>query len=297
MVNESLPSYINFATAGMGGLIGWLIIHPFNTLSIRMNLSRANAESNMKNLSFSTYLRTTVQSEGIGSLYNGLSAGLLRQIFYSTSRFGFFEVFRDEIAKYRKVDLATRLIAGIIAGGVAAIVSCPAEVTLVRISNDATLAPELRRNYTGVLDAFSRILTEEGFLTFFSGVGPFANRAMLVGAVQVGTYDQFRNIYSSFGIKHELLNVFYASMTSGFIYSLITMPLETTKNRMAFQKPDMNGILPYRSTFQTLKHIVQKEGILALWAGFPPYYIRCGGHTVFMFMSVEWLRSSYRQFI
>ena len=35
-----------------------------------------------------------------------------------------------------------------------------------------------------------------------------------------------------------LVTVFYASMTSGLIYSLITMPLETAKNRMAFQKPD-----------------------------------------------------------
>ena len=34
------------------------------------------------------------------------------------------------------------------------------------------------------------------------------------------------------------MTVFYASMTSGLIYSVITMPLETAKNRMAFQKPD-----------------------------------------------------------
>ena len=34
------------------------------------------------------------------------------------------------------------------------------------------------------------------------------------------------------------VTVFYASMTSGLIYSVITMPLETAKNRMAFQKPD-----------------------------------------------------------
>ena len=34
-------------------------------------------------------------------------------------------------------------------------------------------------------------------------------------------------------------------------------------------------------------------GILKLWSGFPPYYLRCGGHTVLMFMSVEWLRKTY----
>jgi solute carrier family 25 oxoglutarate transporter 11 len=200
----------------------------------------------------------------------------------------------------------------------AAAISCPAEVTLVRISNDAQLAPEKRRNYKGVVDAFQRILREEGVKTFFSGCGPFVNRAMMVGAVQVGTYDQFREMYKDMGVKHELLNVFYASMTSGLIYAIATMPFETAKNRMAFQvrilllhptssshviflppvqqKPDpVTKVLPYRSAMQTITTIAKTEGVLTLWNGFPPYYIRCGGHTVLMFMSVAWLRKQYQK--
>ena len=49
-----------------------------------------------------------------------------------------------------------------VSGGIAALISCPAEVTLVRISNDNTLPIESRRNYKGVFDAFQRILREEG---------------------------------------------------------------------------------------------------------------------------------------
>lgn len=122
------------------------------------------------------------------SLYNGLSAGILRQIFYATSRFGLFEVFRDEMAKYRETDIWSRLISGCASGAMAAFISCPAEVTLVRLSNDATLPPEKRRNYTGVTNAFSRIIKEEGPKAFFSGSAPFVNRAMLVGVVQVGMF-------------------------------------------------------------------------------------------------------------
>lgn len=173
----------------------------------------------------------------------------------------------------------------------AAAISCPAEVTLVRMSNDASQPPEQRRNYGNVTKAFSRILSEEGPATFFRGVGPFVNRAMLVGAVQVGTYDQFRQTYKSWGVKNDTLNVFYASMTSGFIYSVITMPFETAKNRMAFQRPDpQTGERMYRTAVQSIRLIASKEGALQLWSGFPPYYLRCGGHTVLMFMSVEWLR-------
>ena len=37
----------------------------------------------------------------------------------------------------------------------------------------------------------------------------------------------------------------------------------------------------------------KSEGVLALWNGFLPYYLRCGGHTVTMFVFVSWLRETY----
>ena len=162
------------------------------------------------------------------------------------------------------------------------------------MSNDAAQPAALRRNYTSVANAFTRILAEEGPGAFFRGVGPFVNRAMLVGAVQVGTFDQFRESFRDAGVKSEPLRVFYASMTSGLIYSVVTMPFESAKNRMAFSRPDpKTGVNPYRGTLQTIGAIATKEGITKLWSGFPPYYLRCGGHSVFMFMAVDQLRKLY----
>ena len=82
-------------------------------------------------------------------------------------------------------------------------------------------------------------------------------------------------------------------MTSGLVYSVITMPFESAKNLMAFQKPDASGNLAYRTTGQTILSVAKKSGPLALWNGFPPYYLRCGGHTVAMFIFVEQLRRAY----
>jgi solute carrier family 25 oxoglutarate transporter 11 len=109
-----VPASVNFATAGMGGLFGWAVVHPFNTLGIRMNL--ATASGNAK-VSFLPYLASTVKTQGFMSLYSGLGAGMLRQVFYSTSRYGFFEVFRDELAKHRPTDFLSRLLAGVTSGG------------------------------------------------------------------------------------------------------------------------------------------------------------------------------------
>ena len=46
----------------------------------------------------------------------------------------------------------------------------------------------------------------------------------------------------------------------------------------------------YRSTVQTMTAVVKESGALTLWNGFTPYYCRCGGHTVSMFVFVELLR-------
>ena len=94
------------------------------------------------------------------------------------------------------------------------------------MSNDAAQPLAQRRNYSSVGNAFTRIVAEEGPSAFFRGVGPFVNRAMLVGAVQVGTYDQFRETFRDAGVHSEVLRVFYASMSSGLIYSIVTMPFE-----------------------------------------------------------------------
>jgi solute carrier family 25 oxoglutarate transporter 11 len=85
-----VSTVLNFATSGLGGIMGWIIIHPFNTLAVRMNL--ANSQKNSfpsqnlasgsvkptNQLSFIQFSMQQVKSNGFGSLYSGLSAGVTR---------------------------------------------------------------------------------------------------------------------------------------------------------------------------------------------------------------------------
>lgn len=226
-----------------------------------------------------------------------MTAGVLRQVVYATARFGLFETCRDTLHDWRgKTDFAGRVVVGAATGGIAAYMSCPMEVTVVRMSNDSSLPPSERRNYKSVVDAASRIVKEEGVSAFWRGSSPFVTRAMFVGVFQVATLDQFKAIYAYYlnQRKNSLSNVFCAAMTSGLIYSLATMPLEACKNRMANQKPSpTTGLLPYTSIVQTLRKVSAEQGFLALYHGFFPYYLRCGGHTVAMFVLVQVLRDVY----
>jgi len=297
MSEKQLPLAVNFTTAGLGGIFGWLLVHPVNTLAVRKNLTMYT-QPNAPKLSLWRFYRDIVTKEGHATLYRGLSAGVTRQIFYATSRFGLFEVFRDSLAKYRQTDFWSRLFVGCASGGIAALISCPAEVSLVRMSSDNVLPPEKRRGYTGVVNAASRIAREEGIPAFWRGCSPFVNRCVVVGACQVATYDQFRDTYRTHLKLTGLPNVALSSFSAGFIYSFVTMPLETSKNRMAFQMKDpKTGKLPYSSgSLRTMVQISQNEGVLSLWTGYFPYYLRCCGHTVAMFIAVEQLRNAYLGF-
>src|SRR3546814_15055450 len=111
--NRPLTPALSFTTAGLGGIFGWICVHPFNTVAVRMNLSTSTAGPS------SGFIRTfsdIVGKEGVTSLYAGLSAGVTRQVFYATSRFGLFEVMRDFIAQYREPDLASRLAVVCVSG-------------------------------------------------------------------------------------------------------------------------------------------------------------------------------------
>jgi solute carrier family 25 oxoglutarate transporter 11 len=174
------------------------------------------------------------------------------------------------------------------------------EVAVVRMSNDSSLPVKDRRNYKGVVDTTLRIAREEGIGAFWRGSTPFVTRAMMVGVFQVATLDQFQDMFRDWlgQKKNSIPNVFCAAMSSGLIYSVATMPLEAAKNRMASQKPDpTTGKLPYTGLVQTLKKVSTDSGFMALYNGFFPYYLRCGGHTVSMFILVQLLRDGYAQYM
>lgn len=76
---KPLGQSVIFATSGLGGVLGWIVVHPFNTLAVRMNLS-VMGESGAAPKSFLSFSSDLVKKEGFSGLYAGLGAGCLRQV-------------------------------------------------------------------------------------------------------------------------------------------------------------------------------------------------------------------------
>ena len=72
-------------------IFGWVVVHPFNTVAVRMSLAAMKTEAAASApKGFGAFAGDLIKSEGVSSLYAGLGAGCLRQVFYASSRLGLF---------------------------------------------------------------------------------------------------------------------------------------------------------------------------------------------------------------
>lgn len=89
-----------------------------------------------------------VKNEGVTKLYSGLTASLMRQLTYSTTRFGIYEITKQALVKpgdNTKLSFATLVSMAAVAGGAGGIVGTPADMVNVRMQNDVKLPKEQRR--------------------------------------------------------------------------------------------------------------------------------------------------------
>ena len=74
--DKPLSKGVIFGTSGLGGIAGWICVHPFNTLAVRMNLASMSAGAG-EQVGFATFASNLIKAEGFMSLYSGLGAGCL----------------------------------------------------------------------------------------------------------------------------------------------------------------------------------------------------------------------------
>lgn len=234
--------------------------------------------------------------EGVFGLYRGLSAGLFRQITYTTARLGMFGVVKEFLsADGKPLPFHKKALAGMIAGGVGAVVGTPAEVALIRMTADGRLPPAERRGYTSVFNALARVTREEGVLTLWRGTFPTVGRAMVLNIAQLATYDQAKEVILSTGAVGDNIGAHaMASTVSGFIATAVSIPLDSAKTRVQNMKV-INGVPEYTGMLDALRKTAAQDGILSLWRGFTPYFLRLGPHTILTFICLEQLKAAYHR--
>lgn len=123
------PSYTlaaTFASAGLGNAISAACTNPADIVKVRQQLLVDKSRAN-----FVGVAGEMIRKEGIKALWNGVTASCLRELTYSTVRFGLYETFKDFYGKALGVadtSFALKALSGISSGAIGSAFACPTDL-------------------------------------------------------------------------------------------------------------------------------------------------------------------------
>eukprot|EP00516_Mucochytrium_quahogii_P000202 CAMPEP_0203760022 /NCGR_PEP_ID=MMETSP0098-20131031/13411_1 /ASSEMBLY_ACC=CAM_ASM_000208 /TAXON_ID=96639 /ORGANISM=" , Strain NY0313808BC1" /LENGTH=306 /DNA_ID=CAMNT_0050653437 /DNA_START=108 /DNA_END=1028 /DNA_ORIENTATION=- len=285
-VQHDPPMYLKFAFGTASALSATFFTHPIDVVKYTMQLESGNLFQTSKSI---------FGRSGSSGFYKGLSASMMRQASYGTTRLG---IYTTLLERYKNEDgtpppLYKKLLFSMTAGGVGGFVGNPFDLALVRMAADPGLPVDQRRNYKGVFDAVARITRTEGFTSLWIGCGPTVSRCVVLNMAQLTSYSQ---------AKEELLKTSYfvdniwchltSSMISGFVATAASTPFDVAKTRIQY---DHSG--KYKGMADCLFKTFRTEGPLSLWSGFSAAYLRLAPQTVLIFIFLEQLNKGYQVYM
>ena len=278
----AMRAALPFINGGLAGMTATTCIQPIDMIKVRLQLAGEGVRAGPRPTPLSV-TREIIASGKTLDLYTGLSAGLLRQAAYTTSRLGFFDTFMKVLntaAEKRdsKVGFAERAGAGLAAGGLAAMVGNPADLTLIRMQSDGLKAPAARANYTSVLDALVRVTRNEGLGALWAGCSPTVVRAMALNFGQLAFFSEVKSRLNGTTLSPRVQTLSAAAI-AGFFASFFSLPFDFVKTRLQRQTRAADSTLPYNGMLDTFKKVAKEEGPLRFYRGFGTYYVRIAPHV------------------
>lgn len=260
-----------------------MVTHPLDLAKVRLQTASKPGQSLI------SMVHEIITKEGFFKIYSGLTASLLRQATYSTTRFGIYEFLKElYIENYNgHPSTAILLPMSMVAGGIGGLIGNPSDVVNIRMQNDSSLPIEQRRNYRNAFHGLYRIIREENVSSLFRGLGPNLIRGVLMTASQVVTYDFAKELLV------DMLSLdparksthFGASFLAGMVATTVCSPADVVKTRIMNAKGSTE-----KSTLTILSNAIKNEGVGFMFRGWVPSFIRLGPHTIVTFLALEQLR-------
>jgi solute carrier family 25 (adenine nucleotide translocator) protein 4/5/6/31 len=175
---------INMASGGLAGAGSLLIVYPLDYARTRLASDVGSGKAQFNGLL--DCLKKTIQTGGIGAIYNGIGVSIVGIIPYRGVYFGLFDTLsgynpfqKDENGLIRASSKFACAQTSAIAAGYA---SYPLDTVRRRLQMQSE-KPQSEWIYKGTMDCFAKIIKDEGTAALFKGAG--ANALRTVGAALV----------------------------------------------------------------------------------------------------------------
>ncbi|KAK2918843.1 hypothetical protein Q8A73_003214 [Channa argus] len=281
------PLGVKMASAGAAACIADIVTFPLDTAKVRLQIQgEKKAVAGIRYRGVFGTISTMVRTEGPKSLYNGLVAGLQRQVCFASIRIGLYDNVKNFYTGGKEnPGVLVRILAGCTTGAMAVSFAQPTDVVKVRFQAQMNLDGVARR-YNGTMQAYKLIFQNEGLRGLWKGTLPNITRNALVNCTELVTYDLIKEAI----LKHNLMSDnlpchFVSAFGAGFVTTVIASPVDVVKTRYMNSPPGQ-----YKSAINCAWTMMTKEGPTAFYKGFVPSFLRLGSWNVVMFVSFEQIK-------
>ncbi|KAL1110537.1 hypothetical protein AAG570_008065 [Ranatra chinensis] len=309
MVADNLPLQYKILSAGTAACFADFVTFPFDTAKVRLQiqgesngilaLARNGALVGSGPAHYSGLvgtIRTIVRNEGTRSLFNGLSAGLQRQLCFSSIRIGLYDSVKGLYQQIlygetNRVSVPSRIAAGLTTGGLAVFLAQPTDVVKVRFQ--AQLKGDPRNRYNSTMEAYRMIAKQEGTAGLWKGTVTNAGRNAIVNVSEIVCYDIIKDTILSYGLMRDAIPChFISAVIAGFCTTVVASPIDVIKTRY------MNSSSgTYSSAINCAVRTFSEEGCTAFFKGFTPSFCRLVSWNIVMWISYEQVKSTMQKTI
>ncbi|XP_033609205.1 mitochondrial uncoupling protein Bmcp isoform X2 [Cryptotermes secundus] len=284
-----------FVYGGLASVTAEFGTFPIDTTKTRLQIQGQKIDSKHAQLKYRGMTDALLQisrQEGVRALYSGIGPAVLRQATYGTIKFGTYYSLKRLVSHGSgEEDVRVNVCCAVVAGIVSSAIANPTDVLKVRMQ---VLGNQGQR---GILGCFQDVYHQEGVAGLWRGVGPTAQRAAVIAAVELPVYDFCKHhLMSSLGnhISNHFVSSFIASLGS----AVASTPLDVIRTRLMNQKKlkkEVGGTSCriYTGSIDCLVQTVKNEGLLALYKGFIPTWVRMGPWNIIFFVTYEQLKQLY----
>ncbi|KAI3714798.1 hypothetical protein L6452_21758 [Arctium lappa] len=270
------PSLRRLISGAIAGAVSRTSVAPLETIRTHLMVGSCGHST-------TEVFQDIMRTEGWTGLFRGNLVNVIRVAPSKAIELFAYDTVKKSLApkpgEKPKPRIPESLIAGAVAGISSTICTYPLELLKTRLTVQ-------RGVYKNLVDAFLKIVKEEGPAELYRGLTPSLIGVVPYAATNYFAYDTLRKAYKKVSKQDEIGNIatLLIGSTAGAISSSATFPLEVARKHM--QAGAINGRV-YDNMLHALLTILEKEGVRGLYRGLGPSCIKIVPAAGISFMCYE----------
>ncbi|KAL1368624.1 hypothetical protein HN51_022786 [Arachis hypogaea] len=247
-----------FLAGAIAGAAAKTVTAPLDRIKILMQTHGviAGKASAKKAISLIEAITVIGKEEGIKGYWKGNLPQVIRVIPYSAVQLFAYETYKKIFSgKDGKLSVLGRLAAGAFAGMTSTFVTYPLDVLRLRLA--------VEPGYRTMSEVALSMLREEGFASFYYGLGPSLIGIAPYIAVNFCVFDLLKKSLPEKYQKRTETSLLTAVLSAS-LATLTCYPLDTVRRQM-----QLKGT-PYKTVLDAISGIVARDGFIGLYRGFVP---------------------------